>query len=77
MLRNNARDERDSLRFPAVDDPVVVVPKQTSEAIRRRRDIRESFHDAQALTISPCRARAAVTSNRQPGRRRPPRTSRG
>jgi hypothetical protein len=31
--------------------PILIVPRQTGEAIRRRREIRESFHDSKALVI--------------------------
>jgi hypothetical protein len=33
------------------DVPVVIVPKQSGDDIRMRRDIRETFHDSKALTI--------------------------
>ncbi|MGH9140457.1 MAG: hypothetical protein ACRD2I_04860 [Vicinamibacterales bacterium] len=35
-----------------VDVPVLIVPRQDSEIIRQRRDIREAFHDSKALTIT-------------------------
>jgi len=31
------------------------MPKQTGDAIRRRREIREAFHDSKARTIKPTR----------------------
>ncbi len=34
------------------DAPVLIVPRQDSEIIRQRRDIREAFHDSKALTIT-------------------------
>ena len=34
---------------------IVTLPNQTGEAIRRRREIREAFHDSKAHTIKPKR----------------------
>jgi len=39
------------------DAPVLIVPQQSSEAIRLRREIREAFHDSKARTITPARRR--------------------
>jgi hypothetical protein len=36
---------------PATDTPIVVVSRQSRDLISRRREIREAFHDAKALTI--------------------------
>jgi len=30
---------------------VLILPQQSGDAIRRRRDIREDFHDSKAVTI--------------------------
>ena len=47
------RQSRDPLpQQSGKDIPIVIVPRQTGEAIRRRRDIRETFHDSKAFTIN-------------------------
>lgn len=46
------RRSREPLRPPSDKGiPIVIVPRQTSEDIQRRRDFRETFHDSKALTI--------------------------
>ena len=37
------------------DTAILTLPNQTGEAIRRRREIREAFHDSKARTINPKR----------------------
>jgi hypothetical protein len=39
------------------DTPVLLVPPQGGDVIRRRREIREAFHDSKALTIKSRRRR--------------------
>ena len=52
---NKTPAARESERRPtenrAPEDPVLVVPNQSREAILRRREIREMLYDAKALTI--------------------------
>jgi hypothetical protein len=46
------RQSRDHLPQTSDKDlPIVIVPRQSPDEIRRRRDIRETFHDSKALTI--------------------------
>jgi isocitrate dehydrogenase len=46
------RQAREPLPQPADKGiPIVIVPRQNSEDIQRRRDFRETFHDSKALTI--------------------------
>jgi hypothetical protein len=39
------------------DAPVLIVPEQSPEAIRLRREIREAFHDSKARTVTAPRRR--------------------
>jgi hypothetical protein len=38
-------------RQPDKTTPALILPEQTGDAIRRRRAIREAFHDSKAHTI--------------------------
>jgi hypothetical protein len=40
------------------DAPLLIVPQQSSEAIRLRREIREAFHDSKARIVTPTRRRS-------------------
>jgi len=39
------------------DAPVLIVPEQSPEAIRIRREIREAFHDSKARIVTGTRRR--------------------
>jgi hypothetical protein len=53
---------------PAAVTPVMVMPKQTHDEIERRQQIRESLHDATAVTVrarrSPRRSRSSANRSR-------------
>ena len=53
--KSRRRDESDA------GTPVVVVPKQSHDAIERRQRIREAMHDEKAVTV-----RARPRSRRRP-----------
>ena len=40
-----------SVRSSGKHRPLLIVSNQTHEAIRRRREIREAFHDSKALIV--------------------------
>lgn len=51
--RHVRRQSHQRVAQPATKNTaVLVVPQQSGDAIRRRREIREEFHDSKALTIT-------------------------
>jgi len=49
-------------RTPGGTPTVLIIPDQTHDEIERRQRIRESLHDAKAVTVRP-------TRRRQPGKK--------
>jgi len=49
-MKKSKRRKTSTVR--AASEPVMVMPRQTSEEISRRREIREALHDSRAKTLN-------------------------
>jgi hypothetical protein len=50
-VRESRTGEDRSAKSSDKNTPIVIMPTQSGEAIRRRREIRDTFHDSKAVTI--------------------------
>jgi hypothetical protein len=51
IIRSRVHAQKKLRQGLAPDTPVLVLAEQSRDAIRRRRTIRETFHDSKAVTV--------------------------